>query len=71
MMINIGRLKAKIVEAQTTQEAVAKAIGMDRSTFSRKIKSDGKAFTIGEVHKIIDTLPLTKEDAIDIFFNTK
>ena len=41
MIVNIARLKGKIVEHGNTQEAVASAIGMDRSTFYRKLKDGG------------------------------
>ena len=67
MKLNMDRLRGKIVEARTTQEAVADAIGIDRSTFYRKIKCGGKGFTIGEIHKIVKAIPLTRQEAQDIF----
>ena len=66
MVVNIARLKGKIVERGNTQEAVANAIGMDRSTFYRKLKDGGEKFTIG----IVNAVPLSKEEAIDIFFTS-
>lgn len=68
MVVNTARLKGKIVERGNTQEAVADAIGMDRSTFYRKMKNDGKNFTIGDIHNLVSAVPLTKDEAIDIFF---
>lgn len=68
MTVNIARLKGKIVEHGTTQEIVANMIGMDRTTFYRKLKDGGDKFTIGEIHRIVDAIPLTKAEAIDIFF---
>lgn len=68
-MINIAKLKGAIVENGTTQEEVAKAIGMDRSTFYRKMKNE--SFTIGEAKKIADNVPLSDELAIEIFFGKK
>lgn len=70
MVVNIARLKGKIVERGNTQEAVANAIGMDRSTFYRKLKDGGEKFTIGEIHRIVNAVPLSKEEAIDIFFTS-
>ena len=64
MIVHIARLKGKIVE----QEAVASAIGMDRSTFYRKLKDGGEKFTIGEIHGIVSAVPLSRDEAIDIFF---
>ena len=56
MVVNIARLKGKIVEHGNTQEAVASAIGMDRSTFYRKLKDGGEKFTIGEIHGIVSAV---------------
>ena len=65
MVVNIARLKGKIVERGNTQEAVANAIGM-----YRKLKDGGEKFTIGEIHGIVNAVPLSKEEAIDIFFTS-
>lgn len=67
MRTNMQKLRGRIVEAGTTQEAVADSIGIDRSTFYRKVKSDGVAFTIGEVHKIVEVISLTPQEAMEIF----
>lgn len=69
MKVNVLKLKGKIIEANTTQEGLADDIGIDRSTFYRKIKAEGKAFTIGEMHSIVDALGLSREEAIEIFLN--
>lgn len=68
MVVNTDRLRGKICERRTTQEMVADKIGVDRSTFYRKMKNGGSGFTVGEIHKIVDAVPLTKEEAIEIFF---
>lgn len=67
MKTDIVKLRGKIVEKNTTQEAVANAMGIARSTFYRKIKSNGQTFTIDEVHKMVDAIPLTPAEAIEIF----
>lgn len=69
MVVNVQRLKGKIVEKKTTQESVADAMGMNRSTFYRKMKNGGNGFTVGDIHKMIACVPLTKKEAMDIFFN--
>lgn len=66
-MVKIGKLKGVIVEKETTQEAVADMIGIDRSTFYRKMKNDGN-FTLKEAKDIKDALELTNQEAIEIFF---
>ena len=69
MNTNMQLLKGKIVERQTTQEAVADAVGIDRSTFYRKLKTNGMSFSISEAHKIVAAIPLTMEEAMAIFFD--
>lgn len=69
MNMNTQMLKGKIVEAGTTQEAIADSIGMDRSTFYRKMKRMGNTFTVAEMNGMVKSIPLSKEDAVAIFFN--
>lgn len=68
MIINVQKLKGKIVESGKTQEVVADMINIDRSTFYRKMRNGGEGFTIGEIHRLTEAIPLTKEESIDIFF---
>lgn len=68
MRLHIETLKEKINEKGYTISRVSDAIGIDESTFYRKLKKNGDAFTIGEVNKIFETLKLTKEEAERIFF---
>lgn len=68
MVVNTDKLRGKVVEKRTTLDNVAKAAGMNRTTFYRKMKGNGENFTIGEIHKIVDAVPLTRQEAIDIFF---
>lgn len=67
MYIDTQKLKGRIVERRTTQEAVADSIGIDRSTFYRKIKNEGATFTISEIHKLVEAIPLSKDEAVEIF----
>jgi transcriptional regulator with XRE-family HTH domain len=67
MATNMNLLRAKIVERGMTQEKLAAAIGMDSSTFWRKMQTQGLSFSIGEMHKIADTLQLSDTDATQIF----
>ena len=68
-MANMSKLKGLIVERGNTQENVAKEIGIDRSTFYRKVREGGHRFTVSEVNKIVKSVPLTAEEALDIFFS--
>lgn len=69
MVVDTQKLKGKIIEKGTTQEAVADRMGIDRTTFYRKMKKGGSGFTVGEIHKMVEVVPLTKEEAVSIFFN--
>ena len=68
--MNTQMLKRKIVESGMTQEAVADAIGMNRSTFYRKMKRKGNTFTVEEMNKIVQVIPLSREEASNIFFTS-
>lgn len=64
--MNANRLKGKIVEKGLNVEKLCKIIGMDKSTFYRKL-NDFEKFTIGDAVKIKDALELSDQEATDIF----
>lgn len=66
---NMRKLKGIIVEKGTTQEAVAKAAGITRSTFYRKVRSGGGEFTVNEIRLIKETLELTNDEVFTIFLS--
>lgn len=66
-MVNKQKLKAVIVEKNTTQELLANELNIDRSTFSRKMSEKGK-FSVEEANEIVKSLELTKDEALAIFF---
>ena len=45
-----------------TQEEVAEKLGVDSSTFSRKMKADGLSFTVEQMHKLAEILNMTPQD---------
>ena len=67
MHVDIAKLRGRIVEKGLTQEVLAEQLGIDNSTFSRKMKTNGVAFTIGQMHQIAELLSLSGEEAADIF----
>ena len=67
-MVDVSKLKGKIVEHNTTQEELASKIGIDKSTFYRKMKQNGN-FSIKEVNLIVSALNLSKDEAMSIFFS--
>ena len=68
-MVNVNKLKGKIVEKGTTIEKLAIQIGIDRSTMYRKMNTNGENFSIKEADLIVKSLGLSKDDAVTIFFN--
>ena len=67
MKADMDKLRGKIVENKMTHEELALKIGINPSTLSRKLKSEGLDFTVGEMHKIANALNLTDNEAIQIF----
>ena len=67
-MVNINKLKGKIVESGLSMEILAKKIGINKSTLYRKINGKGNSFSIKEADLIVETLALSQAEAIAIFF---
>ena len=68
-MVNTNRLWGKIVENNQTVETLADVIGINRSTFYRKISGKGQGFTVREASEIVRALNLTPTEAVSIFFD--
>lgn len=67
-MVNIPKLKGKLVENELTIAQISERIGVDKSTIYRKINSGGDNFTIGEVQMLARELKLNLCDINAIFF---
>ncbi len=67
MSTNMNLLRGKLKERGVTQEELANKIGMDTSTLSRKLASEGLKFTVGEMHNIAAALNLTTNECKSIF----
>lgn len=69
-MVNVNKLKAKIVENGTSIEDLAKKMGKTTSTLYRKINNgNGTNFTIGEIDSFIKLLNINSPNEItSIFF---
>ena len=59
-MINASKIRGRIVELEMTQQQVAAMIGMNKKTFSLKMKS-GK-FGLDEAEKLIEVLKIDKPE---------
>lgn len=67
MSTNIDMLRGKMENRQITNEEMAKRLGIDPSTFYRKLKANGTTFTVGQMHKIVEVLRLEPKEAASIF----
>ena len=68
-MCDVMRLKGKMAERGIRQADLAKAVGIDRSTLNRRLKT-GEDFTIGEANKVVAFLHLPADEAMQIFLPT-
>lgn len=67
-MVNINKLKGKIVENQMTVLSLASKTGIGKDTLYRRM-AEGETFTVGEVDKISQVLNLSVDDINAIFFS--
>ena len=67
MSVDMAKIRGRMAEMKLSPEDMAKEIGVDPSTFYRKIKAEGVNFTVGQMHKIVAVLRLSKEEAASIF----
>ena len=68
-MVNIGKLRGKVVEKGYSIRRLAESIGIDQSTLYRQFENDGKNMSLRVAESIKQTLPLTREEAMEIFFS--
>lgn len=69
-MVNINKLKRKIVENGLSIPELSSKIGINRATFYRKINTNcGENFTIKEANLISKALNLTCDEINSIFFS--
>ena len=67
-MVNVDKLRGKIVERRMKVPELAKVVGIDSTTLYRRLNGGGGAFTIEEADRIATALTLTAEELNHIFF---
>ena len=67
-MVNVNKLRGKIVENGLTIDEVADKMGINRATFYRKLNSGGKNFLIKDVDALVKISHLKSDEATAIFF---
>ena len=60
--------KRTVAQKNTTLEAVATALGINRSTLYRKTKGGLSSLTIGEAKRITKFLNLSDKEATELFW---
>jgi IS30 family transposase len=68
-MVNVDKLKDKIIEKNMTMEGLAMDLGKNRSTIYRHLKSACERMTLGEVRALSLVLGLTQQEASEIFLS--
>lgn len=71
IVTNMNLLKSKIVEKGMNIATVVEKVGIDKSTFYRKLANGGENFTVEEVYNIASTLELSASEVNAIFFDLK
>lgn len=66
-MVNVNKLRGKIVECNTSVAELSERIGIDKATLYRKLNEPG-SFTIKDADAIKEALNLSSADAVAIFF---
>lgn len=69
MYMNVQALKAKILSCGYNIVEFSDKVGIDRSTFYRRLDKDGNNFTIEEALRIKEVLSLTDSEAYSIFLS--
>lgn len=67
-MVNVDKLRGKIVEHRLSPDDMAKILGISKNTYYRRINDGGGSFTINEAGQIAKTLQLTADEFNAIFF---
>ena len=67
-MVNVNKLRGKIVEKGMTVNELADKIGIDRATLYRRLNTGGESFLIREADAITKALSLNCDEATAIFF---
>lgn len=69
-ILNINKLKGKMVENQKSTEELAKGLGISYATLLRRF-GEPETFTVSEVIKMSQLLSLAASDIDAIFFDDK
>lgn len=69
-MVNVNKLRGKIVERGLNVESLANMLSMNKSTLYRHLNGGGEGFSIKEANAIAQALDLNYDELMDIFFSS-
>ena len=69
-LVNTDRLKSALQGRNITIEQASEHIGINPSTFYRKISRNGENFTVMEVSKLAELLNMDSQTLQGIFFDS-
>lgn len=69
MPIDTEAIKRKMSLKGITARDMAQALGIDESTYYRRMANHGNKFTVAEAQKIAEILNLSKKEATVIFLS--
>lgn len=61
--MNIQKIKGRMVELEITGTKMAEELGMDPSTYYRKMKDNGDEFSVANLYTFKRVLQLTDQEA--------
>lgn len=66
--MNRELLEARIKECKLSVTRISKELGIDPSTYYRKVAADGETFSVRQAKRLAELLNLTGKEAQEIFF---
>ena len=69
--MNVEKMKRFMKERGLTAAEMAQVVGINESTWFRKINRNGDTLTVREMNLIIHAFGIAKSEAAEIFFNEK
>lgn len=66
MTVDTQALKAKMAYHNLLQKDIAEALDMTRTTLNLKLQTG--EFKISEIHRLMETIPLSMKEVEEIFF---
>jgi len=67
-MVNINKLKAKMVKNGESVDDLVVKLSISRPTMYRRLKADSDSFTVRDINQLMNVLNLTVDEMLEIFY---